>query len=137
VEAERSARENLSCVEQLHQARFAASSVIPVDYTFFGGAIQFAHSSAYSGFSILVSINSLAGFGYLCSNERFNAAVVQTALLLLAHAFPRSGIIGHLYINPPQSICPFIWADLQKMPTVRRIECPWIIAEMQETCQTL
>ena len=56
--------------------------------------------------------------------------------MLLAHALLRSGIIGHLSTIPPRIICPFTRADLQKMPTIRRIECPWIIAETYLTCQT-
>src|SRR6266487_648350 len=129
-------RENLSCVEPLHQARFTASSVVSMNYTFFGGAIQFAHSSAYSGFSICINGNGLASFSYLRFNEGFNAAIMQAALLLLAHTFFSSCIIGHVSTNPPRIICPFTRADLQKMPTVRRIECPWIIAETYLLCQT-
>ena len=56
--------------------------------------------------------------------------------MLLAHALLCSGIIGHVSTIPPRIICPFTRADLQKMPTIRRIECPWIIAETYLTCQT-
>lgn len=57
----------LYSIELLHQARFAASSVVPVDNPFFGGAVKFTDGCANGGLSVFcLACNGLARFGYLC-----------------------------------------------------------------------
>src|SRR5260370_25083032 len=81
-------RQNLfRCVKLLHQARFAASSIIPMNNTFFSGAIQVAHSATYRRFSIrILFVYGLAILGYLRLYTSFKTALVTAALLLVARA---------------------------------------------------
>src|ERR1051326_2187818 len=98
----------LCCVEPLHQARFAASGIISMNDAFFRCAVQFADGPAYSFFRIFVSGgNSIASLCNLCANKRFDAAIMQAALLFLAHTLCSSGIIGHVSNKPPRNIWPF------------------------------
>src|SRR5579872_2042163 len=67
---------------------------------------------------------------------------MQAALLLLAHALFRSGIIGHVSTIPPRNICPSHGQNQKTymVGATARValsyECPWIIAEMLRICQT-
>src|SRR5579859_4815712 len=111
----------LCCVEPLHQARFAASGIISMDDAFFGCAVQFADGLAPRFFRILVSgANGIASLCNLRANKRFDAAIMQAALLFLAHTLFSSGIIGHVSNKPPRNIWPFSrMGCIQKTPSAR------------------
>src|SRR5215472_18242931 len=99
----RHGRTNLHRVELLHQARFAASSIVSMNNTFFGGAIKLADCRSYCFLSVLCAcVNGLASLRNLRFDNRFHHAVMQAAFPLLAHAFLCGGIIGHLSTNPPR-----------------------------------
>lgn len=74
---------------------------------FFGGAVQLTDGLAYSFFGIFSGGDGGASLCYLCANKRFDAAIVQAALLFLAHTLFSSGIIGHVSYKPPRDIWPF------------------------------
>jgi len=78
-----------------------------MDDPFFRGAVQLADRSAYGGLRFYTGDERLAGFGNIGFDNRLYHAVVQAALLLLAHAFLCRGIIGHLSTIPPRNISPF------------------------------